>query len=120
MKTLILGAAAALLASTSAFATGLQHHQSPNRPTISITHVRGVSTGATNVNVQQKADYNVTSAVVLSPKASVSVDQAGSRLNAANVVVFGNRGGVNVNQTAARNSASVTVRPTPTFLLPRR
>ena len=119
MKTLILAGAAAVLTSTGAFATGVHHNGNPNRPTISIVSVRGVSTGATDLNIKQNADYNRAAAVVLSPRASVNVDQVGRGSNGAQVVVIGNNGGVNIGQSAGRigNSAAVTVRPAPNFLL---
>jgi hypothetical protein len=43
-------------------------------------------------------------------------------LNAAHVVVIGNKAGVNIGQSAGRigNSAAVTVRPAPIFLTGRR
>jgi hypothetical protein len=120
MRTLTVAGLAAVLTSSAALASGQPtHHQDPRRPTISIVGVRGVSTGATDVNIGQRADYNAASAVVISPRASVGVDQAG-RINATNVVVIGNRSEVGVRQDGIRNATSVTARPLPSIFSGRR
>jgi hypothetical protein len=115
----MLAGLAAVLTSSAAFASG-QLAPDPRRPTVSIVGVRATSTGATSVQVGQRADYNAAAVVAVAPKVSVGVDQAG-RSNMANVVVIGNKTDVGINQAAnLRNAASVTSRPLPAILGGRR
>jgi len=116
MRTPLLFGLAALLAAASLQAASVQAADrgfgALQRPTISNVGVRATSTGATDVNIRQNSQYNAAAVVLISPRGSVNIEQAGRGANAATVGAVGRRTDVSIGQFGGRfgNSAAVTVR----------